>query len=49
VVTRAGGRVEATSAPGATTFTIRLPNAERGVSNGPSETAGPGAGQPARR
>jgi len=45
VVTRAGGRVEATSAPGATTFTIRLPKAERGGTNGPSEMAGPGAGQ----
>jgi two-component system NtrC family sensor kinase len=49
VVTRAGGRVEATSSPGATTFTIRLPAAERGGSNGPSETAGPGAGQSAGR
>ncbi|MCX6546153.1 MAG: HAMP domain-containing sensor histidine kinase [Acidobacteria bacterium] len=45
VVTRAGGRVEATSAPGATTFAIRLPKAERGDSNGPTETAGAGAGQ----
>jgi len=45
VVTRAGGRVDATSAPGATTFTIRLPKAERGGSNGPSETARPGAGE----
>jgi two-component system NtrC family sensor kinase len=45
VVTRAGGRVEAASAPGATTFTIRLPMAERGGSFGPSEAAGPGAGQ----
>lgn len=49
VVMRAGGRVEATSSPGATTFTIRLPNAERAGSNGPSETAGPGVGQSAAR
>jgi len=45
VVTRAGGRVEAASSPGATTFTIRLPNAERGYSNGASEAARSGAGQ----
>jgi two-component system NtrC family sensor kinase len=49
VVTRAGGRVEAVSAPGATTFTLRLPKAERGGSNGPSATTGPGAGQSAGR
>jgi len=49
VVTRAGGRVEATSAPGATTFTIRLPNAERGGNGGPSETADPAVGHAVTR
>jgi len=49
VVTRAGGRVEAVSAPGATTFTIRLPKADRGDSNGESETARPGTGESAGR
>jgi two-component system NtrC family sensor kinase len=49
VVTRAGGRVEATSSFGATTFTIRLPIAGRGGSNGPSETVGSGTGKSAAR
>jgi len=49
VVTRAGGRVEATSAPGDTTFTMRLPNAERGGNGGPSETSDPAVGQAATR
>jgi two-component system NtrC family sensor kinase len=48
VVTRAGGKVEVTSAPGATTFTIRLPIGPEdagGVAETPSRTTGQAAGR----
>jgi two-component system NtrC family sensor kinase len=48
VVTRAGGKVEVTSVPGATTFTIRLPIARdetaRAAVEAPGREAGPPAG-----
>jgi two-component system NtrC family sensor kinase len=44
IVTRAGGTVEATSKPGQTTFTVRLPVAEQEIENGTVEVAGGGAG-----
>jgi two-component system, NtrC family, sensor kinase len=57
VITRAGGRIEVTSSPAGTTFTIHLPAAPAGVGAGaeavPAGTealdamAGAGAGQPA--
>jgi two-component system NtrC family sensor kinase len=43
VVTRAGGRVEAASGPGSTTFTIRLPIAQREHRPAEPEPAGNGA------
>jgi two-component system NtrC family sensor kinase len=49
VVTRAGGKVEVASAPGATTFTIRLPIGREDTTSGAPETPGRGAGQPAGR
>jgi two-component system NtrC family sensor kinase len=49
VVTRAGGKVEVTSVPGATTFTIRLPIVREETTSGAGETSGRGAGQPVSR
>jgi two-component system cell cycle sensor histidine kinase/response regulator CckA len=40
VVSRAGGRIEVDSAPGKTTFTIRLPRAAREEAHAALETAG---------
>jgi two-component system NtrC family sensor kinase len=49
VVTRAGGKVEAASVPGATTFTIRLPIGREDSPSGAAESPGRGAGQSAGR
>lgn len=43
VVTSAGGRVEVSSSPAGTTFTIHLPAAPEGEGNGAAEMAGYGA------
>jgi two-component system, NtrC family, sensor kinase len=47
VVTRAGGRIEVSSRPGATTFTVRLPAAQGAEVDGAPVAFGVGAGQPA--
>jgi signal transduction histidine kinase len=49
VVTGAGGRIEVDSRPGATTFTVRLPAARNGGTDGAHAAAGPGAGQSVAR
>jgi len=50
IVTRAGGKIEVSSSPKGTTFTIRLPIAQEGKveSTAKKDTTG-GAGQPAQR
>lgn len=47
IVSRAGGRIEVESRPGATTFTVRLPIPEAGDADGAATAADRRAGQPA--
>lgn len=49
VVTRAGGKVEVTSHPGITTFTLRFPVTREAGARAAADTTGGGARQPAGR
>ncbi len=53
IVSRAGGKIDVTTSPKGTTFTVRLPVAtgvsSDGTNRGPQESAGVGAGQSAGR